>query len=214
MGHSARGFHSLRRLWGAYERALGVAPVLTQAASSACIWGLGDMAAQRVQNRDGQRRGEAVAWDARQTVNTVGYGGLFVGPCGHFWYQGLDKTARRLFPGGVLTCLGFKIAADTLVFGSMHIAAMFAFMELQRQGGSLWTAVRKIEQDFLPVFVAECAFWPPFQAVNFMKVPVQHQLLAVNIACLLDAAFLNWAKNQDVRGLVKSWSHALPRNDK
>ena len=49
MGHSARGFHSLRRLWGAYERALGVAPVLTQAASSACIWGLGAVAAQRVQ---------------------------------------------------------------------------------------------------------------------------------------------------------------------
>ena len=63
----------------------------------------------------------------------------------------------------------------------------------------------------MPVFVAECAFWPAFQALNFWRVPVQHQLLTVNVACLLDAVFLNWAKNQDVRGLVQDWSEINTR---
>ena len=39
-------------------------------------------------------------------------------------------------------------------------------------------------------YAAELVLWPAFQAFNFWKVPVRHQLLAVNTACLLDATFL------------------------
>lgn len=38
---------------------------------------------------------------------------------------------------------------------------------------------------------------PHPQAVNFTKIPVEHQLLAVNCATLLDAMFLSWARAQD-----------------
>ena len=50
----------------------------------------------------------------------------------------------------------------------------------------------KCRRDFLSAYAAELVFWPAFQAVNFWKVPVRHQLLAVNMACLLDATFLCW----------------------
>ena len=50
----------------------------------------------------------------------------------------------------------------------------------------------KCKRDFLSAYAAELVFWPAFQAVNFWKVPVRHQLLAVNTACLLDATFLCW----------------------
>jgi hypothetical protein len=50
----------------------------------------------------------------------------------------------------------------------------------------------KLRRDFWSSYAAELAFWPAFQAVNFWKVPVRHQLLAVNVACLLDATFLCW----------------------
>ena len=50
----------------------------------------------------------------------------------------------------------------------------------------------KCKRDFLSAYAAELVFWPAFQAVNFWKVPVRHQLLAVNMACLLDATFLCW----------------------
>eukprot|EP00983_Pelagomonas_calceolata_P040777 1137770-Pelagomonas_calceolata.AAC.20 len=35
------------------------------------------------------------------------------------------------------------------------------------------------------------------QTFNFVKVPVQHQLLAVNFMTLVDASFLSWARNQE-----------------
>lgn len=38
----------------------------------------------------------------------------------------------------------------------------------------------------------------PLQSFNFWKVPVQHQLLVVNSATIVDAAFMSWARNQDV----------------
>lgn len=50
----------------------------------------------------------------------------------------------------------------------------------------------KCRRDFWSAYAAELVFWPAFQAVNFWKVPVRHQLLAVNLACLLDATFLCW----------------------
>ena len=50
----------------------------------------------------------------------------------------------------------------------------------------------KCKRDFWSAYAAELLFWPAFQAVNFWKIPVRHQLLAVNLACLLDATFLCW----------------------
>ncbi len=40
----------------------------------------------------------------------------------------------------------------------------------------------KMHTDFLPTLGGELAIWPAFQAVNFWRVPVQHQLLAVRKA--------------------------------
>lgn len=39
----------LRGLWAAYERSLASRPVLTQAATSSVLWGLGDCLAQRIE---------------------------------------------------------------------------------------------------------------------------------------------------------------------
>jgi len=41
----------------------------------------------------------------------------------------------------------------------------------------------------------DLAYWLPIQAFNFLKVPIRHQLLFVNVASLADCAFLCWANN-------------------
>lgn len=50
----------------------------------------------------------------------------------------------------------------------------------------------KLRQDFLPTMGAEIAIWPAYQAVNFARVPVQHQLLMCSIGTLFDSSFLCW----------------------
>lgn len=54
-----------------------------------------------------------------------------------------------------------------------------------------------MEVDFLPSLAAEVCVWPFFQALSFWKIPVKHQLLAVNMFAVFDAAFLSWARNSD-----------------
>ena len=133
------------------------------------------------------------------------------------WYAELDAAARRLFPRGGADVhrwryLGFKVAADTFVFGAAHVAAAFLFQELVISpppssadgGGRLAAAAAKLRADFGVTFAAAAAVWPAVQLANFAAVPVRHQLLAVNVAGLADAAFLAFAKTSDMAALLRS----------
>jgi protein Mpv17 len=56
---------------------------------------------------------------------------------------------------------------------------------------------RKMRVDFLPTLTAEVSIWPIVQSVNFSVVPLQHQLLVINVFTIMDAAFMSWARNQE-----------------
>lgn len=63
--------------------------------------------------------------------------------------------------------------------------------------------------DFLPAFIAEVAVWPAIQAANFRWVPVAYQLLVVNAVTVLDSAFMSFAGNNDLSGLLLAVVPAL-----
>ncbi|KAK9841824.1 hypothetical protein WJX81_005480 [Elliptochloris bilobata] len=159
-------------------------------ATSAGLWAIGDVLSQKIDGTLDKK------WDMKRTLLTSAYGGLFIGPVGHTWYQVLDKAARRRFAPGSLKFIATKVIGDEVVFGPVHVAGFFAFMTVA-EGGSWQDVKEKLQNDFLSAYLAELAFWPAFQAVNFWKVPVRHQLLAVNLACLVDATFLCWIQNQE-----------------
>lgn len=56
---------------------------------------------------------------------------------------------------------------------------------------------RKMRVDFVPTLAAEVSLWPIVQSVNFSVVPLQHQLLVINLFTIIDAAFMSWARNQE-----------------
>lgn len=84
-----------------------------------------------------------------------------------------------------------KVVADTVVFAPLHIIGFFAFMTMTT-GGTWEDAKRKIKKDFIPTFAAECTVWPAIQSLNFAKVPVDYQLLVVNLLTILDSTFVCW----------------------
>ncbi|KXZ54269.1 hypothetical protein GPECTOR_5g358 [Gonium pectorale] len=182
----------MTRIWGAYERQLSRRPVLTQCATSALLWAAGDVLAQRVAE---QRRASEV--DGRRVACTAAFGAVFMGPVGHFWYHSLDAVCARLLGAGSPAFLGAKVLADTMIMGPLYVVAFYAWgcALIDRSGLEGFKA--KITQDFLPTFTAELAVWPLFQMFNFSRIPVEHQLLAVNGMTLIDACFLSWARSQD-----------------
>ena len=92
----------------------------TAAAQSAAIWTLGDALCQRLERSpDG--------FDLRRSAVNATYGGAFLGPLGHVWYNGLDAAVARVLPGGGARMIAAKLVADLGVFGPAHLAAFLAF---------------------------------------------------------------------------------------
>jgi len=213
----------LKALWSAYERQLQRRPVLTQMTTSSLLWGAGDLMAQRLERFEREHyhradptptakpaKGAAAAAivkppenvDWRRALLTAVYGAMFVGPVGHFWYLNLDNVCAKIFARGTAQFIALKVAVDTCVMGPFYVGTFFGFGCAFIDGGGFGEFKRKMQADFIPTLALEVSVWPFIQSLNFWKVPVQHQLLVVNSATVIDAAFMSWARNQDVSFVV------------
>lgn len=170
-----------------YSAALQRHPWRTQIVTTGVLWAAGDVLAQRF---------EEAPFDARRCALTAAYGAGFIGPVGHAWYLGLDRAARAVFRPGSLAFVGGKVVVDTAVFGPAHVAGYFSYMTVL-EGGGLPEIAAKLRRDFWPTFSAELAVWPVVQAANFKLVPLEYQLLVVNLFTILDASFMSWARAND-----------------
>jgi len=134
---------------------------------------------------------------ARHLAASALYGAAVVGPLGHAWYRWLDAFVSARLARGSAAFVASKVLLDEVVFGPVHVAGFFATVVVVAEGGGAAEVAAKVRRDFASTYAAELAFWPAFQALNFWRTPVRHQLLAVNLACLLDATFLCWASAHD-----------------
>ncbi|KAJ4708026.1 Peroxisomal membrane protein MPV17 [Melia azedarach] len=200
------------RLWKWYQNCLAVHPVKTQVISSGLIWGFGDVAAQtithltakkRLQNQNdistydaGDRNYELkINWKRVASTSFFGFG--FVGPVGHFWYEGLDRFIRNglVLKPNSYRFVAAKVAIDGFLFGPLDLLVFFSYMGFAA-GKSIPQIREDVKRDFLPALVLEGGLWPILQVANFRFVPVQYQLLYVNFFCLLDSCFLSWIEQQ------------------
>ncbi|KAL2516891.1 Peroxisomal membrane 22 kDa (Mpv17/PMP22) family protein [Abeliophyllum distichum] len=193
------------RLWKWYQNCLVVHPVKTQVISSALIWGSGDIAAQAVTHSTSkkhhlQSRNEdkefKINWRRVATTSLFGLG--FVGPVGHFWYEGLDRLIRlrlQLRPNS-FSFVATKVAADGIIFGPFDLLVFFTYMGFST-GKSAAQVKEDVKRDFLPALILEGGVWPIVQVANFRYIPVRYQLLYVNLFCLLDSCFLSWVEQQE-----------------
>ncbi|XP_047943738.1 PXMP2/4 family protein 2-like [Salvia hispanica] len=189
------------RLWKWYQNCLAIHPVTTQVISSGFIWGLGDIAAQAVthsnaiQQKHEELKELKINW--RRVATTTVFGLGFVGPVGHYWYEGLDRIIRvrlKLQPNS-FRFVASKVAADGIIFGPVDLLVFFTYMGFS-SGKNAAQVKEDVKRDFLPALVLEGAIWPAVQVVNFRFVPVRNQLLYVNLFCLLDSCFLSWIEQQ------------------
>uniref|UniRef100_A0A7C8YQC0 Protein Mpv17 n=1 Tax=Opuntia streptacantha TaxID=393608 RepID=A0A7C8YQC0_OPUST len=192
------------KLWRWYQNCLAVHPVKTQMISSGLIWGVGDIAAQTITFSTANRRRKVserenelkINWKRVASTSLFGFG--FVGPVGHFWYEGLDrliKTRFKMQPNS-LRFVATKVALDGVIFGPLDLLVFFTYMGFSN-GKSIPQIKEDVKRDFLPALVMEGGIWPILQVANFRYVPVRYQLLYVNFFCLLDSCFLSWIEQQE-----------------
>ncbi|KAG6518189.1 protein Mpv17-like [Zingiber officinale] len=191
------------KLWRWYQNCLAVHPVKTQVVSSGILWGLGDIGAQVVTQRtlrdkshNNKEENKEVKIDWRRVAITSMFGFAFVGPVGHYWYEYLDRSMRRLqLQPKSLKFVTAKVAADGLIFGPLDLLIFFSYIGFG-SGRSIEQVKEDVKRDFLPALIVGGTIWPAVQVANFRYVPVRYQLLYVNFFCLLDSSFLSWIEQQ------------------
>ncbi|KAG8657326.1 PXMP2/4 family protein 2 isoform X2 [Manihot esculenta] len=165
------------KLWKWYQNCLAVHPVKTQVISSGFIWGFGDISAQSItkytakkQCQKDDEKGVKINWKRVATTSLFGFG--FVGPVGHFWYEGLDQfiRSRLLLRPNTLRFVTTKVAIDGLLFGPLDLLIFFTYMGFST-GKSVPQIKEDLKRDFLPALILEGGLWPVVQAVNFRFLP-------------------------------------------
>lgn len=200
------------KAWNWYQNSLSVHPVRTQVATSGVLWAVGDVTAQyithsaaaaaasskkRLQLSATEPADDKFLIDWRRVAVTSMFGIGFVGPVGHFWYEGLEKFISHklhLMPQTARS-VATKVAMDGLIFGPVHLFVFFTYMGLSA-GKTIPEVKEDLKRNYFPALVLEGGVWPIVQVFNFRYVPVKYQLLYVNLFCLLDSAFLSWLEQQ------------------
>ncbi|XP_071720949.1 uncharacterized protein [Rutidosis leptorrhynchoides] len=194
------------KLWRWYQNCLSVHPIKTQVISSGIIWGLGDIAAQTVTHSTAlhYKKPNLISEDDkelcinwRRVATTTLFGMAFVGPVGHFWYEGLDRflKLKLQYQPKSIRFVATKVALDGIIFGPVDLFVFFSYMGFA-SGKSFNQVKEDVKRDFLPALFLEGGIWPIVQVANFRFIPVKYQLLYVNSFCLLDSCFLSWLEQQ------------------
>ena len=145
-------------------------------------------------------------WDFRRLFAVSFFGVYFMGPVGHVWYEKLDGFCHR-FARKKWQMISVKVIGDTFLFGPICLWAFFVSVSLM-EGISWRHTEQKIRRDFVPTYLVDYSIWPLVQGLNFRYIPVQHQLLVVNLMCYFDDIFLSYVQHNSLPKLfqvIEDW---------
>ena len=128
-----------------------------------------------------QQAVERVGWDKHNLARTgrmALYGGCVFGPAATTWFSFL---ARRInFPGRPNLTIAARVLPDQVIFASTNLFCFLSSMAILE--GS--DPKEKLESTYWEALKKNWMLWPVVQAINFRFVPVQGQVLVVNVVSL------------------------------
>lgn len=194
----------MSRLLNFYLNSLNKRPKTTNAIMTGSLFGLGDISAQLLFSHSEhpftKSTGEAVPdylapakrYDFPRTARALIYGSLIFSFIGNKWYKILRyKVKFRGKPNSDWPNRLLRVSIDQLFFAPISLPFYFGCMTAM-EGHSVDVARRKIKQQWWPTLKTNWTVWPIFQTINFSFVPLQHQLLAVNVVAIFWNTYLSY----------------------
>ena len=228
-------------MWSLYNQLLDQFPLQTEMATSSVLWFAGDVLAQKLEFKNKSPElsapistavtststlttttttNSSIDWH-RVGIQTI-YAGIIWGVAGHYWYHWLDQQVSKLVPSidddnNISSKIRFvftKLGLEMLLLHPISLLAFFVCVGLLR-GDKMQDIVVQLQQDFKSTLLLEYLLWTPIDLCNFALVPVQHQLLVVNTACLLESIMLSFIKaNGVVSFLTDNRKEEVDRKEK
>ena len=126
-------------------------------------------------------------YDPARAARMGTFGLFFYGPYQHYWYRALDRAMpARNIPNFIA-----KVSLNQLCLAPLVIAAVFAW-NLGLQGKiSEWN--EKTKRDFVPTILTGWKFWVPAASINFLAVPLPHQVLYMSGCGVVWTGYLSYS---------------------
>jgi protein Mpv17 len=160
-------------------------PVLKSGLISGSLSLAGDLIAQILTNRD--NTSGTAAYDGARAARMGSFGLFLYGPYQHYWYRALDRAMPvRNMPNFLA-----KVTLNQLCLAPVVIAGVFAWnLALQNK---IKEFPHKTRRDFVPTLFAGWKFWVPAASVNFLTVPLQHQVLYMSLCGVVWTGYLSYS---------------------
>ena len=109
-------------------------------------------------------------------------------PVFYAWYKWLDAT----FKGSAVRIVGAKVFLDQFVLGPPSLFCFFVLMSWLEGKDDVLAECRL---KFSAAFAADCVFWIPVQAANFMLVPAAYRVSFIGVMAFVWLNILCVIKN-------------------
>lgn len=195
---------TMSKILNFYLNSLSKRPKTTNAIMTGTLFGLGDVSAQLlfshsehpvkegIESSPGKILTQVKNYDFPRTARAVIYGSLIFSFIGDKWYKILRYKVR--IPNkesSDWTNRLLRVSVDQLGFAPLALPFYFGCMTAM-EGYSIDIAEKKIKDQWWSTLKTNWTVWPLFQAINFSFVPLQHQLLAVNVVAIFWNTYLSY----------------------
>jgi hypothetical protein len=167
-----------------YSLQLARHPVRTKALTAMTCFGVGETIGQLIV------KGKI---DLGSLTFMTLFGLCYVGPAGHYWYEGLDTVVVGRMGMRGAPAIAVKLLLDQLLWTPFNTILLFTSVRLWR-GNSIQKSLAGALPLLWPTLRVNWIVWPPILVVTFNAIPLAFQPPFLNLCNLLWAIFLSIAK--------------------
>ena len=181
-----------------YSESLEAAPVITKAMTSATVYFIGDIIAQKSEGAD--------LLDRPRIIRSTLAGFIGHGPLSHIWYN-LSEDLFNVYLGWTAWWVVFpKVILDQTTWGPFWNNVYIVLLGLMK--GQPWRVIwQDIRRTTIPLIVSGLKLWPLAHIITYGYVSVDYRLLWVDICEILWVTILATqaaGKNKVRRKVVKA----------
>ena len=163
-------------IWQQYSTVLTEHPIATKACTSATVYTIGDIIAQRTTITDSNNE----ELDQRRILRSMIAGLIGHGPMSHFWYNICDGFFANTLHLTAWWAFIPKVIIDQTLWGPIWnntYLLLIGLMKMERPE-VIWEDIKK---STVPMVVSGLKLWPAAHVVTYGLIPIENRLLWVDM---------------------------------
>jgi len=164
--------------WRSYTNILSMAPIETKAVTSATVYTIGDIIAQKTEGLDIGKL------DRGRILRSALAGLIGHGPMSHVWYHVSEDFFDNILHLHAWWDFVPKVVVDQLVFGPIwnnSYILLLGIMQLQKPG----QIFGDMKRSTIPLLISGLKLWPFVHCITYGLIPVENRLLWVDLVEIL-----------------------------